>query len=312
VVTFPFELRARLAYDGKLLAAITRIAIDSVLGFYKRRMRDVDNVVGQSGAVSVVQRVSSDLRLNPHPHSIVLDGVFVPDDGSPVFHPLLLLDDSDLADVLQVIRVRLVNFLERRGIIESRHDLTLLDDDFAEREPALAQLAAAAVTGLAPAGPEMRSRQPIALRGQPGVEVTAPLSVTEMGFSLHAGTTASAEDARGREALVRYALRPPIAQERLHILPNDLVRIELKRPFRDGDAEEWLKNHTVAIDLDPLSLLCRLAASVPPPGFHLVHYAGVLGSASKLRALVVPPPPPELRTDSTHCHVSHPPTHRSR
>jgi len=26
---------------------------------------------------------------------------------------------------------------------------------------------------------------------------------------------------------VRYALRPPIAQERLHILPNDLVRIEL-------------------------------------------------------------------------------------
>ena len=54
-----------------------------------------------------------------------------------------------------------------------------------------------------------------------GVEVTAPLSVTEMGFSRHAATTASAEDSRGREALVRYALRPPIAQERLHTLPND-------------------------------------------------------------------------------------------
>jgi hypothetical protein len=80
-----------------------------------------------------------------------------------------------------------------------------------------------------------------------------------MGFSLHAATTASVEDSRGREALVRYALRPPIAQERLHILPDNLVRIELKRPFSDGDAEEWLKNQTVAIDLDPLSLLCRLA-----------------------------------------------------
>ena len=76
VVTFPFELRARLAYDGKLLAAVTRIAVNSVLGFYKRRMRDVDGVVGQSGAVSVVQRTSSDLRLNPHLHAIVLDGVF--------------------------------------------------------------------------------------------------------------------------------------------------------------------------------------------------------------------------------------------
>ena len=146
---------------------------------------------------------------------------------------------------------------------------------------------------------------------QPGVEVTGPWSVTELGFTLHAATTASAEDARGREALVRYALRPPIAQERLHTVPNDLVRIELKRPFSDGDAEEWLKNHTVAIDLDPLSLLCRLAASVPPPGFHLVHYAGVLGSASKLRALVVPPPPPDGPSVATHSHASHAPTHRS-
>jgi len=60
--------------------------------------------------------------------------------------------------------------------------------------------------------------------------------VTEMGFSLHAATTASAEDSRGREALVRYALRPPIAQERLHILPDSLVRIERKRPFSDGTA----------------------------------------------------------------------------
>ena len=144
VVTFPFELRARLAYDGKLLAAVTRIAIDSVLGFYKRRMRDVDHVVGHGGAVTVMQRTSSDLRLNPHLHAIVLDGVFVLDSGTPVFHPLLHLDTSDLADVLQVIRVRIVKLLERRGVmvlrpllgvVESRHELTLLDDDFAEREP---------------------------------------------------------------------------------------------------------------------------------------------------------------------------------
>jgi hypothetical protein len=166
------------------------------------------------------------------------------------------------------------------------------------------------VAGLLPAGPDVRQRQPIALRGQPGVDITGLLSVTEMGFSLHAATTASADDARGREALVRYALRPPIAQERLHILPDNLVRIELKRPFRDGDAEEWLKNHTVAVDLDPLSLLCRLAASVPPPACHLVHYSGILGAASKLRPLVVPAPPPKAVADSTHSQ--HPPTHRSR
>ena len=44
------------------------------------------------------------------------------------------------------------------------------------------------------------------------------------------------------------------------------------------------------MDLDPLSLLSRLAASVPAPRFHTVRYAGVLGSASKLRARLVPKP----------------------
>jgi hypothetical protein len=107
-----------------------------------------------------------------------------------------------------------------RGIIEAGFHLTVLDDGFAEREPALAQLGAAAVSGLPVAGPELRRRpEPVMLRGHPGVEVTAPLSVTELGFSLHAATRAGAEDARGREALCKYVLRPPLSRERLS-LPN--------------------------------------------------------------------------------------------
>ena len=103
------------------------------------------------------------------------------------------------------------------------------------------------------------------------------------GFTLHAATVAGGHDPVGREALVRYALRPPLAQERLTRAGDDLVRIALKRPFSDG---------TVAVDLDPLSLLCRLVTTVPPPRFHTVRYAGVLASASKLRPRIVPHPPP--------------------
>jgi hypothetical protein len=144
------------------------------------------------------------LSLNPHLHGIVLDGVFaMGDDATPAFHPLPSLDTEDVADLLQVIRVRLLKMLEHRGVIEDRAELTLLDDGLAEREPALAQLAAAAVSGLSPAGPEQRQRPPIALRGQLGVQVSAPLCVAELGFSLHAATRAHASDARGREALVR-------------------------------------------------------------------------------------------------------------
>jgi hypothetical protein len=54
VLTLPFELRARLAYDGKLFGAVTRVFSDSVLGFYRRRLRALDGVSGSSGAVTVV------------------------------------------------------------------------------------------------------------------------------------------------------------------------------------------------------------------------------------------------------------------
>jgi hypothetical protein len=62
-----------------------------------------------------------------------------------------------VADLLQVIRVRVVNLLVRRGIVESRDELTLLDNAD-DADPSLAQLADAAVSGAIPAGPEIHSQ----------------------------------------------------------------------------------------------------------------------------------------------------------
>ncbi len=94
-----------------------------------------------------------------------------------------------------------------------------------------------------------------------------------------------------------------MAHEHLTLRPEGLVRIALKRPFRDG---------TVAVDMDPLSLLCRLAAAVPPPRQHRwklaplaalrfargpSRYAGVLAPAATVRPKVIPPPPHDLPED---------------
>jgi hypothetical protein len=93
------------------------------------------------------------LKLNPHWHGLFVDGVYVKQaDG----HPLPLLCTEEVGDLMQVVRARILSHLARRGIIEASDDLTVLNDGFAEREPALAQLAAASVAGLAPAGPELR------------------------------------------------------------------------------------------------------------------------------------------------------------
>ena len=111
----------------------------------------------------------------------------------------------------------------------------------------------ASVSGLMPAGPELRRKlAPLKLTERPGVTITAPLSVHDRGFSLHAATRAGGADKAGREALIRYVLRPPLAQERVSQTPEGLVRIALKKAFSDG---------TVAIDLDR-SVSCRGSAGL--------------------------------------------------
>jgi hypothetical protein len=77
---------------------------------------------------------------------------------------------------------------------------------------------------------------------------------------------------------------PSGAAAELSLLPDGLVRITLRKPFRDG---------TYAVDMDPLSLLRRLATTIPPPRLHVVRYSGVLAPAAKLRPLI-----PQLPADA--------------
>jgi len=213
-----------------------------------------------------------------------LDGVYHEEQGEVVFRALPRLSTREVGAVLEQGVRRMARYLARRGLlgVDSR------EGDDGETEPTLAQghaaLCASAASGQSPpAGPELRRRGTslAPLVGKP-LAFDKPLCASVDGFTLHAATRAGGLDGRAREALLRYVLRPPIAQERITQGPDGLVRIALKRPFSDG---------TVAIDLDPLSLLSRLAASVPAPRMHTVRYAGVLASASKLRRRIVPKPP---------------------
>jgi hypothetical protein len=63
VLTFPFSWWRRLAQDGALLGRLTRIVVETVLTFYAARAAQEGELGAKSGAVTVVQRTSSDLRL---------------------------------------------------------------------------------------------------------------------------------------------------------------------------------------------------------------------------------------------------------
>ena len=274
VLTFPFPWRAVLARDGALLGALTRIFLESVQTFYAKRADAPD---GKTGAFSVIQRTSSDVRLHPHLHVLVLDGVYREEGASLLWSPTRHLQTRQVGEVLEHAVRRMARYLRRRRLLEARGDEEDRSDDDAE-----GRLEASAVSGQTPpAGPSWQRGLP---RPQPrALGYDKPLCASLDGFTLHAATRAGGHDTAGKEALLRYVLRPPVAQERVELRQDGLVRIVLKRPFADG---------TLAVEMDPLSLLARLAACVPPPRFHTVRYAGVLAPASRWRKRIAPEPPP--------------------
>jgi len=81
------------------------------------------------------------------------------------------------------------------------------------------------------------------------------------------------------ERLARYAGRPPLATERLSLLPDGRLLYRLKHRWRDG---------TSHVIYEPLELMERLAALVPVPRFNLTRYFGVLAPAATFRSLVTP------------------------
>ena len=82
--------------------------------------------------------------------------------------------------------------------------------------------AAVCQTSTPPAGPQWAIRlRP--LQRQP-LAYDKPLCASQDGFTLHAATRAGALDASGREALLRYVLRPPLAQDRIEQREDGLVR----------------------------------------------------------------------------------------
>lgn len=82
---------------------------------------------------------------------------------------------------------------------------------------------------------------------------------------MHAGVDIAPHEREKLERLCRYVSRPPVAVDRMALTASGQVRYTLKTPYRDG---------TTHIVLEPLDLMARLAALVPPPRMQLTLYHG--------------------------------------
>jgi hypothetical protein len=271
VCALPWALRVRLGYDRELCSEVLGIFVGEVSRSLRRRARErwgVSPSEAKTGAVTFVQRFDSALRLNVHFHSLVLDGVYVQGEaGALEFRELPAPTPDDVLEVARRTAERVTELLERRS-----GDASLL-----EKEPVLAPLSVAAAQGTLLFGEHAGQKAPRIV--DPSAARPSESAADAGGFNVHAGVAVDGRDRVRLERVCRYLARPPIAQERLTRLSDGRVKYTMKKAWRDG---------TRAVVLEPLELVARLCAMVPPPGFHMTRFHGVFAAHAKDRAHVVP------------------------
>lgn len=282
VLSLPFALRYRLAYDSGLLRDVLHIFIQAVFSWLRSRARECSGILkAKCGAVTFVQRFGGAINLNIHLHSLVLDGVYYEDAQQRIrFQRLPKPSDSEVARVIERVSQRIVRLLERRGL--GPQDDADEADPLLRDQPLLAELYSASVQGRIATGPRAGNRV-AAIGFQDAPENDGSKSRSDCanisGFSLHANVCIPAKARRQLENLCRYVARPAVATERLSILPDGRVSYRLRHKWRDG---------TTHVLFEPLELIEKLAALVPPPRFNLVRYSGIFAPASGWRSQIVP------------------------
>ena len=112
--------------SAPLLSALSRVFVQPVLEFYAKRgggKRD------PSGAVTAVQSISSDLKLQPHLHAVFLDGIYREEAEDLAFHPLAHLSTTEVAEVLERTSRRMKKWLRRRALLQDGDDSEGADDN---------------------------------------------------------------------------------------------------------------------------------------------------------------------------------------
>jgi hypothetical protein len=260
-LSFPRSVRFALARSGPLLCQVIRAFVRAVFAHLRRRARKLGIADGQPGAVVFVQRFGSFANLNVHLHACFADGVFAKDDDDRVrFHSLAPPDDADIDSIARKV-VRTIS------LVFDRHQLEAECDDL---DDALAAAQAAAVHAVPTANAPPGARSLSSLRSR---------SAFVDGFSLHADTAIHRNDRVGLERVLRYSGRPALAKDRLALDEAGRVTYRFRRPSPSGK---------LALSIEPVDFLARLATLIPPPRQNQVRYHGVFAAHHKWRPLLVP------------------------
>ena len=128
-----------------------------------------------------------------------------------------------------------------------------------DAEPSGEQLSLSALCAAAASGQglfEERAGKPLLRVVDPKRARSGERVGESLGINVHAEVVVPPRDRARLERLCRYVCRPPIAQNRLEETEGGKLSYLLKKPWRDG---------TVALVLEPMDLIARVCALIPPP-----------------------------------------------
>jgi hypothetical protein len=282
VLTLPAALRYRVAFDPDLLSEVLGAWIGALTAWKRKRARAAGLRDARCAGFTGIQRFGDGLRLNPHFHTIFVDGVYVAVAGSerPRFVALPPPKQREVEALLARARRAILRRLQRLGLIHEIIDREPgLFDPIAEAEPVLAHCAAASLLDRVAVGERAGELVLRLQRTPPELRANGRLCATLDGISLHAATTVARHDRPRLERLCRYVLRPAIATRRTERLPDGRVVVHLKQRWADG---------TYAKVFEAPDLIAKLLALMPPQGKNLLRYHGQFAPSARWRAAIVP------------------------
>jgi hypothetical protein len=240
-LTYPAPLRYLLAYDSELCTRAINIHVHTVFSWQRHLAQHelgLDNV-GQAipAAITAIHRVGSAINSNLHLHSAFLDGVFVQTDASAtlVFRALPAPSSGDMMSLAWAISQKTTKMLQKLGRYFDADPTEV--DKLAQDHPLLAACCTASLQGSVTMRPHAGQRV-LRLGEYVDREQTddnyGEVRTPGHGFNLHAGWRVAADDKKGRERLLRFIFRPPIATERLWRATDGRVLYRLDKPWADG------------------------------------------------------------------------------
>lgn len=254
-ISFPKQIRFMMVRDDKLHSKVVTTFLRTIFAWQKRKAKKFGIKEPLVGSVTLLQRYGSLLQLTPHAHAWLPDGVFYKDrDGKMQFQWLPPPTQKEVEVLLAKVQGRILQICDK--------ELSEPDED---------QLALAVAQGEAI---ERKQRWDI---DEPRLREMPALCAYGMGFSLHAGLFVGSNERKKLEKLMRYGMRPAIANKRLSITPDGKVLLKLRKSYYTGQTQ---------VQFEPVAFLRRLAAIIPPRRQNQIRFHGIFAPNSKFNAAV--------------------------